>query len=137
MADVDAYTTGDIADLSSNFSIRGPVGEHDAYLTSNNFNFSSLFWTGNIPVVDLKLLFIVQNGIECLRLTFNAPPIQLDVTGINDALNPSNYTIDGPYANLVSSVVSVKGDPTSVDVYITKQLINGTWTLKVSNVLAA
>jgi hypothetical protein len=85
--------------------------------------------------MSLNLLFIVQNGIECLRLTYNVPPLQLDVTGVNDALNPYNYVIEGPYANLVSSVVSVKGDPTSVDVYLTKQLINGNWNLKVSNVL--
>jgi hypothetical protein len=85
----------------------------------------------------LGLLFIVQNGIACLRLTFTIPPLQLDVTGPTDAQNPDNYEIEGPRPNLVSSVVSVKGDPSSVDVYLTESLIDGDWTLKVVNVEAA
>jgi hypothetical protein len=84
-----------------------------------------------------SILAIVQNGIACLRLTYSQPPKQLDVTGSTDGLNPINYTISGPRPNLVSSVVSVKGDPNSVDVYLGESLISGNWSLKVVNVTAA
>jgi hypothetical protein len=84
-----------------------------------------------------SLTAIVQNGIACLRLTYSQPPRQINVNNVTDALNPSNYTISGPRPNLVSSVVSVKGDPNSVDVYLAESLINGNWSLKVVNVMAA
>lgn len=84
-----------------------------------------------------SLLALTQNGIACLRLTYSDPPRQLDLTDSTDALNPDNYEIDGPRPNLVSSVVSVKGDASSVDVYLTESLIDGDWSLKVINVVAA
>lgn len=79
-------------------------------------------------------MIIVQNGIASFRATYATPPTQLDVTGFNDALNPDNYEVEGPRPNLVSSVVSVKGDPNSVDVYLTETLTEGDWTLIVVNV---
>lgn len=87
--------------------------------------------------MSISLVALVQNGIACLRLTYSQQPLQLDVTGATDALNPKNYETTGPRPNLVSSVVSAKGDIFSVDVYLTEALISGKWTLKVSNVTAA
>lgn len=109
----------------------------DAYLAGNG-DFSSDFFVGDVPpVATIALLSIVQNGIACFRLTFSVPPLQLDVEGPSDALNPENYKTVGPKPLLVSSVVSVAGDPNSVDVYLTESLVSGSWTLKVENVEAA
>src|SRR5882672_249791 len=80
---------------------------------------------------------IRQISVSALRAKFTQAPRALDVTNIDDALNPDNYTLTGPDSNYVISCSTVDGDSSSIDLHLAAALAIGVWHLAVENVVEA
>ncbi len=88
----------------------------------------------SFPGVGFSLESLAQIGASTLRISFTDDPLQSSRTGIHDGLNPSNYSLMGPGANAVLTVSGVNGNNQALDLYLSQQLLPGTWTINVSNV---
>lgn len=70
-----------------------------------------------------------------IRVRYTVDPRQSDPTHPNDGRNPANYTLSGPTASpLITSIVTVSGDPQSLDILLAAPLTAGTWVLSAVNV---
>src|SRR5216683_4165317 len=91
--------------------------------------------TPSPPIVSpFFLQSITQLNPTILQLKYTIIPLLSNPFGINDALNPNNYSLIGPAANTIISVVPVASDPQSVFLTVTQPLINGFWVITASNV---
>lgn len=69
-----------------------------------------------------------------VRVTFTLFPLMADPQGVTDALNRTSYIVSGPGVVSVAVVNRVSGDPASVELWLSGQLLPGTWTVTVANV---
>lgn len=69
-----------------------------------------------------------------VRVKYSSPPKAVSNLGVDDALNVSNYVLSGPGPYGLLSVSAVLGDPLSFDLILSGALIQGSWTVTVSNV---
>jgi hypothetical protein len=70
-----------------------------------------------------------------IRVKFSQDPTAVDPTATNDALNSSNYNLDGPNRNYAVTCAAVYGDPQSIDLFLAGPLAIGKWTLSVQNIV--
>ncbi len=83
---------------------------------------------------NFRLLSASQLSGTTIRLRYSHDPIATSDSGAYDALNAANYVLSGPAANAISSIVPVAGDPQGFDLYTESLIIEGSWTITVSNV---
>ena len=75
---------------------------------------------------------VYQVAPSIIRVIFDGIIVASDPSDPNDALNVSNYILNGPAVIFITNIKQVSN--TDVDVYLNAALTNGTWTLQVSNV---
>lgn len=73
-----------------------------------------------------------NNGV--LRVRFTNDPKQSNPGDANDALNPLNWTIQGPGFVGITSIAPAGGDTQAVDITLSSKLTVGTWSVTVANV---
>ncbi len=84
-------------------------------------------------------VFTVNNATQTsqntVKVTFSQPPLSSSAAGINDSLNPNNYSLIGPAVTSVISVSSIG----SVEVSLTlaAPLVAGLWTITFNNLHSA
>lgn len=69
-----------------------------------------------------------------VRVHYSVPPKATSNVGPNDALNTSNYVLTGPGPYGLVSISPVLGNPLAFDLILSASLVQGTWTVTVSNV---
>jgi len=87
------------------------------------------------PAVDFALEAVQQISVAAVRVTYTQYPRALDADNADDALNPDNYTLDGPNLNYVTGCATVDDDRQSIDLYLAGPLEVGTWQLTAENVV--
>lgn len=93
---------------------------------------SSSTFTG----IGLKLQSVAQiAGTAQVRVRFTQDPRLISPVGVNDGLNPSNYSLAGAISVTVTSVATVPDDSQAVTLILSEPLTAGTWTLTVSAAL--
>lgn len=85
---------------------------------------------------DFFVQSVIQAGPATVRVRFSHDPLALNPAGANDALNPLNYTITGPVANLVTFAAIVPEDPQAIDLSLSGGLVLGNYLVEVANVHA-
>lgn len=80
---------------------------------------------------DFRLQSAVALATAVIRLRFTQDPKVEDEEGVDDALNPANYTLAGPAFNYITEVVAVEDDLQAVDLFCAAPLAIGSWTLTV------
>ncbi len=81
-----------------------------------------------------RLLEARQLDKATIRVRYSHDPIAISDLGINDALNPNNYSVSGASANDVLKVTAVVNDPQGFDLSVGANLTTGAWSLTVINV---
>jgi hypothetical protein len=75
-----------------------------------------------------------QVAAGSVRVKYSTTPKAVSNLGVNDALNPVNYTLSGPGPYVIASIQPVSGDPLSFDIVFVSALVVGTWVVQVANV---
>ncbi len=83
---------------------------------------------------NFRLLSAEQLSGTTVRIRYSHDPIAISSAGAYDALNPDNYDFSGPVANGVGSIMPVTDDPQGFDLYLESLIVEGQWTVTVSNV---
>jgi hypothetical protein len=82
--------------------------------------------------------FTVQSasapGPARVRVHYSHDPKQSNPADSTDGLNPARYTLTGSIAVSVNSVVTVSGDPQTLELLTSLPLSPGTWTVAVTGV---
>ena len=84
--------------------------------------------------------FFINGAFELtpgtIRIKYSSKPKAVVSTNIDDALNPTNYTLTGPSSYIITNIIPVSGDYLSFDLLFSTPLSIGTWEVTVSNVLS-
>lgn len=75
-----------------------------------------------------------QVAAAVVRVKYSSAPKATSPVGVNDALNPVNYTLSGPGPYVIASVQPVSGNPLAFDIVFAASLAPGTWVVTVTNV---
>jgi hypothetical protein len=86
--------------------------------------------------LSLQSVNVLNNG-NVLRVRFTNDPKQSNPASINDATNPSLWTLSGPGYIAVSSVNTVGGDSQSVDLLLSVTIPTGNWTITAAGTIQA
>lgn len=85
-----------------------------------------------------SLLTITNTSPTSLLLEYSSPPLAISSLGLNDSLNPNNFTLVGPTQSSVSSITPVAGDSKKYTLALTTPIsTSGTYILSVANVQSA
>jgi hypothetical protein len=90
---------------------------------------SSLFTGSNLFLLQASAKQATQVSVR-----FSQDPLAASSVGVNDALNPNNYSLTGPATASVLSVSPVIGDPQGFVLNTNVPLANGAWLVSVINI---
>jgi len=85
--------------------------------------------------IALELESVAQIALATVRVRFTQDPLQANPAGVNDALNPANWTLSGPGVAAITGCGTVFGDPQSIDLFLAGPLAAGTWTVTASTAI--
>lgn len=89
---------------------------------------TSISFTGSAFTVNNA----TQTAQNTVRVSFSQPPLASSAAGVNDSLNPNNYSLTGPS---VTAVISVELTGTlEVTLTLAAPLVAGLWTIVLTNI---